>query len=251
MRRLFLACGIALLAAGTSPAYADFDDWLKGLMDAPGLHAGRHYRDAKPAKDVDPLKLIRNQMVSGDKVTLNQLRQLASSGDDLAAYNLAKRIEEEGDATQLPTAISYYAQAVKGGRNFAVRPIVRLLDAGVATDDPELLASTEALLVDKAIKDTFVRDALIRMYRAGKPFGAYPERADQLLVASAEAGDTKAALDLAFALLTGVPDATEIERAKGYLKIAATSQTLNIRTMAENVLRTLEPQLTASTETVQ
>ena len=68
---------------------------------------------------------------------------------------------------------------------------------------------------------------------------------------ASRAGDSKAALDLAFALLSGVPGPAETEQAKGYLKIAATSETLSIRTMAENILRTLEPQLTASTETVQ
>ena len=52
-----------------------------------------------------------------------------------------------------------------------------------------------------------------------------------------------------FALLSGTPEPAEIEKAKGYLKVAAASETLNIRTMAENLLRTLEPQLTASTET--
>jgi TPR repeat protein len=252
VKRFALTIGlVAVIAGGITPAHAGFDEWLKGVMNHPGRHALKGYRDPRPPKVIDPMKAIRNKMVQGEAVSFKQLRQLANSGDDLAAYNLAKRIEEGGDASELPTAVAYYMRAVKGGRDFALRPIIRLLEAGVGADDPDLLGDAEKLLAGKALKDTFARDALIRMYRAGQPFGLQPEKADELLIASAEAGDSKAALDLAFALLSGVPGPAETEQAKGYLKIAATSETLNIRTMAENILRTLEPQLTASTETVQ
>jgi TPR repeat protein len=252
MKRLVVTLGLAALLGGSiTPAYADFDEWLKGVFNTPGRHAGKHYRDPRPPKVVDPMKAIRNKMVAGKEVSYKELRQLADSGDDLAAYNLGKRIEDAADPAEFPTAIAYYTRAVEGGRTFALRPIVRLLEAGTGADDPDLLARTEKLLADAAVKDAPARDALIRMYRAGKPFGLHPEKADELLIASATEGDSKAALDLAFALLTGTPDAAKIEQAKVYLKIAAASETLNIRTMAENVLRTLEPQLTASTETVQ
>lgn len=255
MKRLTLSLALAALVGCTvSPAHAGFDEWLRGVMDAPGLHAGKHYRDARPAKAakvVDPMRLIRNKMVSGAKVTTGQLQQLADSGDDLAAYNLGKRLEEEADPAQLPVAIGYYSRAVEGGRDFAIRPIVRLLEADVGADDPDLMAHSETLLTSKAIGDAFVRDALIRMYRAGKPFGLHPDKAEAMLSAAAEAGDSKAALDIAFVLLTGTPDATSIEIARAYLKIAATSDTLNVRTMAENLLRSLDTQRTASTETAQ
>ena len=211
------------------------------------------YAKAHPTrvKVVDPLKLIRNDMVAGRKVTYKQLRTLAESGDDLAAYNLAKRIEADGEASEYGTAVAYYAQAVEGGRAFALKPIIRMLEGGAATDSPELLQRTETLLAKQALSDDSTRDALIRMYRAGHPFGLHPEKADGLLVAAAQAGDSKAALDLAFALLSGTPDAAEIEEAKAYLRIAAASEELNVRTMAENVLRTLDPQLTASAESTQ
>ena len=61
--------------------------------------------------------------------------------------------------------------------------------------------------------------------------------------------DGKAALDRAFALLAGTPDAPRIEEAKTYLAIARASDEINVRTMAENLLRTLDPQLTAAAET--
>jgi len=206
---------------------------------------------ARAPKVVDPLKLIRNKMVAGETVTYKQLVTLAKSGDDLAAYNLGKRIEAGGDAAEYGTAVAYYAQAVEGGRTFAVKPIIRLLEAGAAADSPKLLQRAETLLAKQALSDDGVRDALIRMYRAGTPFGLHPDKADELLVAAAEAGDSKAALDLAISLLSGTPDPAEIEQAKAYLAIAKASDELNVRTMAENLLRSLEPQLTASAESTQ
>lgn len=207
---------------------------------------------ARAPKAVDPLKLIRNRMIAGKDVSYKELQTLADSGDDLAQLNLAKRIEADNDPATLDAAARYYRRAAENGRTSAVRPLIRLLNAGVFDEQPKNLASSKDLLEELAAKgDPAARDGLIAMYRAGKPFGLDPARADELLVASAKGGDSKAALDLAFVLLAGTPEPAEIEEAKGYLKVAAASETLNIRTMAENLLRTLEPQLTASTETVQ
>jgi TPR repeat protein len=206
----------------------------------------------KHARAVDPLKLIRNRMIAGKDVSYKEMQTLADSGDDLAQYYLAKRIEEANEPETLDAAARYYRRAAENGRTSAVRPLIRLLNANVFDEQPENLAESQELLEALAAKgDAVARDGLIAMYRAGKPFGLNPARADELLIASAQGGDAKAALDLAFVLLAGVPEPAEIEEAKGYLRIAATSETLNIRTMAENLLRTLEPQLTASTETAQ
>ena len=112
-------------------------------------------------KVIDPMKLIRNKMVAGEPVSPAELRQLADSGDDLAAYNLAKQIEETGEAAELPTAIAYYAQAVEAGRTFAIRPIVRLLDAGAAAGSPELLERSEKLLAKNALEDAAVANIQI------------------------------------------------------------------------------------------
>lgn len=207
---------------------------------------------ARVAKPVDQLTLIRNRMIAGKDVSYKEMQTLADSGDDLAQYYLAKRIEEANEPETLDAAVRYYRRAAENGRTSAVRPLIRLLNAGVLDEQPKNLASSQELLEKLAADgDATARDGLIAMYRAGKPFGLDPARADALLVASANSGDAKAALDLAFALLSGTPEPAEIEMAKGYLKVAAASDTLNIRTMAENLLRTLEPQLTASTEPLQ
>lgn len=204
------------------------------------------------AKPVDPMKEIRGRMIAGKDISYGDMQALADSGDDLAQFYLAKRIEAENDPETIDAAARYYRKAAENGRTSAVRPLIRLLNADVFVDQPKNLTSSQELLEKLAADgDATARDGLIAMYRAGKPFGLDPARADALLVASADGGDAKAALDLAFALLSGTPDPAKIEKAKGYLKVAAASETLNIRTMAENLLRTLEPQLTASTETVQ
>jgi TPR repeat protein len=216
----------------------------------PGKCKPGHGPKQRVAKPVDPLKQIRNRMISGKDVSYKDMQTLADSGDDLAQLHLAKRIEAENDPATLDAAARYYRRAAENGRSSALRPLIRLLNADVFLDQPKNLASSQQLLEKLAAGgDTTARDGLIAMYRAGKPFGLDPARADELLVAAAKGGDGKAALDLAFALLSGTPEPAEIEQAKGYLKVAAASDTLNIRTMAENLLRTLEPQLTASTET--
>ena len=198
---------------------------------------------------VDPMKALRMRMIEGD-ASYAELQQLADSGDDLGAYYLAKRIEETGDPEELGTAGYYYLVALRAGRMAAVRPLIRLLAVGALAEQPKNTAEAEQLLVKLAAGgDAIARDGLIAMYRNGVPFGAQPQRADELLVAAAEGGDTKAAFDLAVSLLGGTPEPEARERAKALLQIAATSDTLSIQTMAENMLRYLDPQLTASTET--
>lgn len=196
----------------------------------------------KAAKKVDPMKVIRTRMIAGKEVTDKELRSLAKSGDDLGQYYYAKRLEERGDPDVLDDAAGYYLTSLEKGREASEKPLVRLLDGGALDEQTELVADAEALLTKLAGKgDATARDALIRMYRDGEPFGLKPEEADDLLVAAAEAGDAKAALDLAYAMLSGVPNPARIESAKGYLTIAAKADDLSIRTQAENILRGLTP----------
>jgi TPR repeat protein len=232
------------------PASLSSDSERAGPMVPGKCKPGQNTAQHRAPKAVDPMKLIRNRMISGADVSYKEMQTLADSGDDLAQFYLAKRIEEANQPDTLDAAARYYRRAAENGRTSAVRPLIRLLNVEVFKEQPKNLASSQELLEKLAAKgDPVARDGLIAMYRTGKPFGLDPARADELMKASAEGGDPKAALDLAFALLAGTPDSAKIEEAKGYLKIAATSEALNIRTMAENLLRTLEPQLSAATET--
>jgi TPR repeat protein len=234
------------------PGSLSSDSERSGPMVPGPCKAGQGGAKQRAAKAVDPMKLIRNRMIAGEDVSYKEMQTLADSGDDLAQFYLAKRIEEANEPDTLDAAARYYRRAAENGRTSAVRPLIRLLNANVFDEQPKNLAESKELLENLAADgDAVARDGLIAMYRTGMPFGLDPARADELLVASAKGGDPKAALDLAFALLTGTPDPAEIEEAKGYLKVAATSEILNIRTVAENLLRTLEPQLTAATETSQ
>jgi len=257
-----LMTGLVSFGAPT-PSQAGFNEWLKSVMNAPGRHADPHDRarerqlqkKMRKAKVVDPLKQLRHQMVSGKTLTEKQLGRLIKNGDELAAYKLAQKIEAGGDPARLDDAMGYYVVAVKGGRDFALAPIIRLLDTGVAADDAKLLARVEKTLAAKAPDHDNARRALIRMYRDGEPFGLKPDAADALLAAAAEAGDARAALDLAYIMLAGVPNPARIESARGYLTIAARAEDLSIRTQAENILRGLEPGqppiLTVASETAQ
>jgi TPR repeat protein len=214
--------------------------------------AGQKAANARAPKVVDPMRAIRNRMLAGDDVPYRDLQRLADSGDDLGAFYLAKQLETTGDPERLDTAGHYYLRALYDGRTAALRPTIRLLKAGAFDEAPGNLADARKILERLAAEgNADARDGLIAMYRSGVPFGAHPERADELLAASADAGDGKAAFDLAVALLSGAPAPEQIDRARGYLEVAALSETLNIRTMAENMLRNLEPQRTASTEIVQ
>lgn len=203
------------------------------------------------AKPVDPLKITRQRMIAGKDVSDTDLKKLADSGDPLGEYYYAKRLEEAG-GEQFPVAARYYIAALDGGRDAAQRPVIRLVEAGTLTDADLLGRSRDLLETRAADGNADARNALIRMYRTGQPFGLDPVRADALLVAAADAGDSQAALDLALSLLSGQPTAEATERAKAYLKIAAASETLGIRTMAENLLRGLDPAaITLVSETVQ
>lgn len=248
---LALAAMVAGLLAQPAAAQDRAFERLKRTNDPP-RHIGKPPPRApkiRIAKPVDPMKALRTKMLEG-KASYAEMRRLAESGDDLGAYYLAKSIVEAGDTDEFGTAGYFYMLALRGGRMAAVKPLVRLLESGALVEQPKNTAESEELLAKVAAKgDAAARDGLISMYRKGVPFGPQPEKAEELLTAAAEGGDSKAAFDLAVSLLGGTPDPTTLEKAKSLLQIAVASDELNIRTMAENMLRNLDPQLTASTET--
>lgn len=251
-----LALALAAMVAGLLPQPADAAsrsfERLKRMNDPP-RHIGKPPPRApkiRVVKPVDPMKAIRTKMLEG-KASPAEMRRLAESGDDLGAFYLAKSIEEAGDPAELGTAGYFYMVALRGGRTAAIRPLVRLLAAGALVEQPKNTAESEELLTTLAAAgDAAARDGLISIYTRGTPFGPQPEKAQDLLVAAADAGDSKAAFDLAVSLLSGTPEPADREKAKAMLQVALASEELNIRTMAENMLRYLDPQLTASTETV-
>ena len=220
------------------------------LPDPPAERAAAARRASTP-KPVDPMQAIRGRMVARQVVSYEDLQALADSGDDLAAYFLAKRIEAFGKPELGEAALHYYARAAYGGRAAAIRPMVKLLDARGASLKPSLLADAQAALEAQAAMDheTAV-DALVRYYIQGTPFGSDPKRAEDLLKRSAERGNAQIALDLAMRLLSGAPTAEKKADAVRYLRLAALSDTLGTRTMAENLLRDVGTPIVASTDAI-
>ena len=205
------------------------------LWDEPRSSTGKVVRTPR---QVDPMQQIRNRMVQGAEVSFADLQALADSGDDLAAYFLAKRIDEGGKPELRKTAVHYYARAVFDGRAAAVRPMVRLLEAeGQGFDAGVLKDARLALEAQAEDNNEIAVDALVRFYIQGTPFGSDPDRAEDLLRRSAEGGNARIALDLAVQLLSGAPTPDERADALRYLELAALSDHLGVRTMAENLLR--------------
>lgn len=200
---------------------------------------------AKPvatAKPVDPMRALRARLVAGKSLTDKQLVRLADSGDSLGAYVLAKQLEAAATQDSTNQAARYYLAAFASGRMAAQRPLIRLLEAEALADDEKRLDRAEALLKKRAEKgDQVAVAALTRMYRSGIPFGLEPDAADAMQTAAADAGDHQAALDLAIALLSGPATDADRLRASHYLEIAAQSDTLSVRTLAENLLRSIAP----------
>lgn len=199
------------------------------------------------------LELIRHLMVKGETVKYEDLKKLADSGDGLAAYNLAKRLNKSGsDATT--TILHYYTMAAAKGLDYAVRPLVSVLRKGADGASQASLDGAERVLEDAARHgDEVATEALAKFYLDGKPFGHNPDKAKALRERMAEAGNGQVAFQLAVQILSS-SDASKTDRSKvnDYLKIAAKSDDLGVRTMAENLLRTrTAPEDVAQTEASQ
>ena len=180
-------------------------------------------------------------MVKGKSVPFSQLRELADAGDSLAAVRLAGRLELE-DATRLaPDAVHYYGRAAYAGRDYALRPMIRILKK-----DGERLSQRQRDQAELVLQTWAARglplatDALTSFYRAGKPFGHKPDQLVEMLRKAAASGDGKAALDVAVSLLSGPPSPQARDEAREYLEIAGASPSPGLRAMAEALLRRVE-----------
>lgn len=234
---------VSLTSDGVGPVIPDTP---KEKQAKKAAAAAKRVRTPKP---VDPMKEIRNRMVAREEVSLGELQTLADTGDDLAAYFLARKLEESGEPASVVTAVHYYARAAYRGRAAAIRPMVRLLDAQRETLKTGLLTDAQAALEAQAAKGNEIAvDALVRYYIQGAPFGSDPDRAEELLRQSAEGGNAQIAIELAMQLLSSKPAADQKADAVRYLELAALSDNLGTRAMAENLLRDLGTPAIASAE---
>ena len=141
--------------------------------------------------------------------------------------------------------------AVHGGEEqpaFVQHAIVNALDAdGDVLSDTEradLMALIEALQRQAQGNDhdaiKVAIDALARYYSQGEVFPRDTARAQKLMSQAAKDGNAKAALDIAYQILSGTPDENQRADALGYLKIVAKSGEIGQRAIAESLMRDLQ-----------
>ncbi|ROU03623.1 hypothetical protein [Histidinibacterium lentulum] len=194
------------------------------------------------------LQQARRRMLAGETISFDDMRELADLGDGLASWRYANRLMALDDPGLVSAAALYYATAAYTGRDYAVRPLVRILEDRETEISEARLGHLENALRSWALRGNRVaQTALIDFYATGHPFGFHPEKARQLRLDLAEAGETGAALDFAVRAMSGRGEA-EAETVVSMLEAVAASDDLGNRTTAENLLRMIEsnPKVLAS-----
>lgn len=218
-RRLAVAAGLAVL-----------------VLAAPAMSQDRQ-SDAIVLSST--LKLLRDKMVAGERLSFAEMRGLADAGDSLAALRYAKRLEALDKPGVLDDAVHYYAMALYDGRDGVISSIVSLL-AATGNDLPpaRLRAIERSIQSSSRLGNRPATAALAQMYLLGRPFGPNRTEAMHLLAGLAEDGDAQAALDLGMLFLAEKGSDPEVQqKVQTYLTLASTSADLSVRTMAENLLR--------------
>lgn len=194
----------------------------------------------------EALRAARKRMVTGGKISNNELRALADAGDGLAAYRFAKLLQTSVPPAKAGSAAHYYAIAAYTGRAFAVPPLVQLLEAEGADYRPSLLEqSLNALTVQAISGNAKAAQSLAKMYDKGVPFGLNPKQA-QHFAAIAGQDDPAAALKLGISLINDPADvALHNVGAIAALTFAAESTNLAAKVTAQNLLRQLNTPLNA------
>ncbi|RYI13019.1 MAG: hypothetical protein EON48_12870, partial [Acetobacteraceae bacterium] len=187
------------------------------------------------------LKDLRKSMLAGRKLSDSQLQTLADAGEGLAAAYYAKRLEQREDPAFLDDAAHYYSIAVYQGRDFAVPRLIASLDNPKAEFTPARLRNIRAVL-DRAVQkgSSKATDGLAGLLMRGSPFGKDIPGARALRLASAEAGDAGAAVQLALDLIQGAdglpPDR---DAARQALELATASPDPGVQAMVLTLQRQL------------
>jgi hypothetical protein len=192
------------------------------------------------------LKQIRRRLVSKQHVSYKDLRDLADTGDGLAAYRFAKRLMGMGRNDILSDVAHYLSIAAYDGRSYAVQPLVKILkNQSVEFSDSRLKHLEEALLRQARSGDQKALLALAQFYQSGSPFGAKPDLATELMKrVDTSAYDDRIALRLAASIASHQPLLpNEKEEVKRYLDVADRSEDFGIRAAAKNMRRLInQPQ---------
>lgn len=195
--------------------------------------------------DLPPrLRDQRRRMLVGRTIPLSDMRAIADLGDGVAAFRLARRLEKLQDPGQLGDAVKYYSRAARTGRDYALRPMMRLLtQGGAAIPQARVQLAEKAFLSRATAGSMLANEILATSYRSGEPFGKKPEQVAIILRRLVDHGSRQAALDLAISLMSsGTADAQSQTRIVAYLTLAAKSDQPGQRAMAETLLQRVKLQ---------
>lgn len=216
-------------------------------LSAPTLAFAAEIIDDRVTQTIDlptwELRQNRKKMQAGQYLTFIEMRDLADAGDGLAAFRYGNRLVALEDPALLDDAAMYYASAVFTGREYAVGPMIKILER------PDFDAGDKRLThIENAMRTMSIQgiekasDALSTFYEQGHPFGRHPERVRTLLLERAEAGDGEAAIRLASEVMVndGSTDVSE-DRLRQVLTMASqNAETLGSRAVANSLLTQLD-----------
>lgn len=155
---------------------------------------------AKPSVKpvVSRLKTLHKRMIAKQELTSSEMQELADSGDGLAAFYYARRLEETGRPSALPSAVHYYAMASYLGREFAMNRMIALMKSTEVTLSKAQTKNGKDALVKLAQSGNAAAAlGLADMYAIGQPFAQDAAESRKWLMQAAQAGNANAAQKLA------------------------------------------------------
>jgi TPR repeat protein len=199
---------------------------------------------AKPPVDpvVSRLKTLHDRMIAKQKLTASEMQELADSGDGLAAFNYARRLEETGRTSVLPTAVHYYAMASYLGRDFAMHRLIALMKSpDVTLSDSQIKGGKDALVKLARAGKTAAALGLADMYAIGQPFAQDSAESRTWLMQAAKAGDANAAQKMAqAAIMPQDGSAPDVPAARAALALMIASNEPGKVAMAQTLLARLD-----------
>ncbi|OYU37470.1 MAG: hypothetical protein CFE33_20605 [Pseudorhodobacter sp. PARRP1] len=198
----------------------------------------------KPRVDpvVSRLKTLHKRMVAKQELTATEMQELADSGDGLAAFYYARRLEDTGRSSVLPSAVHYYAMASYLGREFAmIRMIALMKSPDVTLSDKQIKSGKDALVKLARSGTPAAALGLADMYAIGKPFPQDAAESRKWLMQAAKAGDANAAQKLAQAAMMpqdGSP--LDVRAARAALELMLASSEPGKVAMAQTLLARLD-----------
>ncbi len=208
------------------------------------VYLSKEEKAAKPRVDpvVSRLKTLHNRMIAKQELKASELQELADSGDGLAAFYYARKLEDSGRPSVLPTAVHYYAMASYLGRAFAMNRMIALMKSPEVTLSDKQIKSGKDALVKLAQSGTPAAAlGLADMYAAGRPFAKDPAESRKWLLQAAKAGDANAAQKLAqAAIMPQDGSAPDLPAARAALALMIASNEPGKVAMAQTLLARLD-----------